>query len=124
MLSIGKIADVSYYFSRVADDIQHYLSLEGEAPGVWTGAVAEELGLAGVADPEVFGRILAGCDPHTGETLGVSAKRRLLGFDLCFRAPKSVSVLAGLGDPDTVAVTHRCHHEAVSEALAFMERHG
>src|SRR5205085_5486022 len=47
-----------------------------------------------------------------------------LCFDLCFRAPKSVSVLAGLGDPDTVAVVHRAHADAVDAALGFLERHG
>ncbi len=43
--------------------------------------------------------VLAGHDPSTGTRLGQPHK--VPGYDLTFRAPKSVSVLFGLGDPDT-----------------------
>ena len=45
------------------------------------------------------------------------------GFDLTFRAPKSVSVLYALGDPDTVtAEVVAAHETAVDAAVAHLER--
>ena len=45
------------------------------------------------------------------------------GFDLTFRAPKSVSVLFGLGDPDTARQVRDAHDQAVEAALEWAERH-
>jgi hypothetical protein len=45
------------------------------------------------------------------------------GFDLTFSAPKSVSVLWGLSDPDVSRAVHRAHDAAVADALGYLERH-
>lgn len=46
----------------------------------------------------------------------------MAGFDLTFRAPKSVSILAGLGDLDTVWAVRAAHESAVDAAFAYLER--
>jgi conjugative relaxase-like TrwC/TraI family protein len=47
---------------------------------------------------------------------------RVVGFDLTFSAPKSVSVLFGLGEPELRAAVRRAHDRAVREALGYVER--
>jgi conjugative relaxase-like TrwC/TraI family protein len=41
------------------------------------------------------------------------------GFDLTFSAPKSVSLLYGLSDPD---VSRTVHADAVAQTLGYLER--
>jgi conjugative relaxase-like TrwC/TraI family protein len=48
--------------------------------------------------------------------------RRVPGFDLTFSAPKSVSVLFGVGDDGMRAAIQDAHDQAVREALAYVER--
>jgi len=108
VLSIGKLVDPNYYLDKVADGVSAYYSLQGEAPGQWIGQGAARLGVEGQVDGEQLKAILGASDPATGDPLGAGWNRKNVGFDLCFRAPKSVSVLAGLGDSDTVAVIHAC----------------
>ena len=40
---------------------------QGESPGWWTGALAEQTGLTGVAEDEAVQRLFAGQDPLSGE---------------------------------------------------------
>ncbi len=122
MLSIGKLVDPDYYLDKVADGVEAYYSLRGESAGRWLGRGATRLGLDGQVEGAQLKAILDGSDAATGESLGAGANRKNMGFDLCFRAPKSVSVLAGLGDPDTVAAIHACHDRAVVAALEYLER--
>ncbi|WP_371133986.1 relaxase domain-containing protein, partial [Brevundimonas sp.] len=56
-------------------------------------------GLEGEVDADTLRAVIAGDDPATGTRLA-SNNRKIVGWDLCFRAPKSVSLLFGLGDPD------------------------
>jgi conjugative relaxase-like TrwC/TraI family protein len=123
VLSIGKLVDAGYYLDRVASGVEDYYTLKGEAPGVWLGQGAAELGLSGRVQAEDLRVVLAGFDPETGASLGLPANRRVGGYDLCFRAPKSVSVLAGLGDADTAGVVRACHDEAVAAAFGYLEHH-
>jgi conjugative relaxase-like TrwC/TraI family protein len=44
------------------------------------------------------------------------------GFDLTFKAPKSVSILFGIGDRALAGALRECHEEAVAEALDYLER--
>ena len=46
----------------------------------------------------------------------------MAGFDLTFSAPKSVSVLFGLGDEEIRARVREAHDVAVSEAVGHLER--
>ncbi len=72
---------------------------------------------------EALRDVLAGLDPRSGESLRRAGSRvRLGGFDLTFSAPKSVSVLFGLGGPEMEAAVRAAHDRAVIEALGYLER--
>ena len=74
---------------------------DGEIPGVWAGTQAARFGLSGDVEAEHLERLLTGCDPHTGATLGQALVDRTLtdgrviravsGFDATVSAPKSLS---------------------------------
>jgi hypothetical protein len=69
--------------------------------------------------PEDLRAILDGLDPRTGETL--VGYRKNSGFDLTLSAPKSVSLLWGLGDRATAEQVVAAHDQAVLAALAYLE---
>ena len=114
--------------------------------------IAEGLVAAGdeVTESQLQVLIGQGRDPVTGEALGraypvyggtpdpktarhareeassadeATARRRAVaGYDFTFSIPKSASVLWGIADATTQARIVRAHHEAVAEAVAFLER--
>ena len=110
---------------------QYLSQAPGEVPGVWSGAQAAQLGLAGEVGAEALQAVLESRDPVTGTRLGMplvdrytkdgSLIRAVAGFDATFSAPKSVSVLWALtGDDRILAV----HDQAVAVALAHLGRYG
>ncbi len=128
MLSIGKlgVGQADYYLEAVGQGVEDYYAGAGEAPGSWAGSAAGELELsAGRVEGELLHRVLAGEDPKTGEALaGSRGGVRVPGFDLTFSAPKSVSVLFGLGDAEVSREVRGAHEAAVAGALGYMERQG
>ena len=75
-----------------------------EARGEWIGAAARELGAATArSTATALRRVLAGVHPATAAPLRRAGPTRVAGFDLTFSAPKSVSVLFGVGDADAAA---------------------
>ena len=54
--------------------------------------------------------------------LGSRVDVRLPGLDFCLSAPKSVSVLYALSDPDTSAAVRAAHQTAVAAAVEHLER--
>jgi hypothetical protein len=121
MLSTGKIAAgpkaARYYTEQVAQGRDDYYSGEGEEPGKWVGSAAASLGLSGEVDDERFANLLAGAGLRKPPREGAIA-----GFDLTFRAPKSVSLLWGVGSPELTAQLRAGHDQAVSEGLGYLER--
>jgi conjugative relaxase-like TrwC/TraI family protein len=112
-----------YYLDSVADGIEDYYSGHGEARGEWVGEGCTALDLTGDVDAEHLARVLAGLDPQSGEPLLRRPRtKRVPGFDLTFSAPKSVSVLWGLGNHDTAAKVRAAHDDAVAAALGWLER--
>jgi conjugative relaxase-like TrwC/TraI family protein len=91
MLNIGKLAHggAEYYLTTVATSVEAYYTGAGEAPGRWLGSSAARLGLDGLVSAETLRTALAGADPVDGQPL-VGHGRTVPGFDLTFRAPKSV----------------------------------
>ena len=134
MLSIGKLgADQARYYldqaqgrvdivDSVADGIEDYYAGGAEARGEWVGAAARELGLHGRVEGEALRRVLAGLDPLDGSSLrSSSSPARLGGFDLTFSAPKSVSVLFGVGDEELRRRVRAAHDAATRAAVGYLE---
>jgi conjugative relaxase-like TrwC/TraI family protein len=134
-LSIGKLAagQAQYYLDQaegrvdviasVGDGIEDYYESGAEARGEWLGAARRSLGLAGGVDGEALRRVLHGDDPRSGEPLRDSRVRtKVAGFDLTFSAPKSVSVVFGVGDSDVSSAVRQAHERAVGEAFGYLER--
>jgi conjugative relaxase-like TrwC/TraI family protein len=109
----------------VAEGHEEYYTGAGESPGTWLGAGTDDLGLAGPVRPEALAAILAGISPGIGADLGLIRRSgtRVGGFDLTFSAPKSVSLLYALGSPVHSGAVRAAHDRAVTEGLAYLERH-
>jgi conjugative relaxase-like TrwC/TraI family protein len=127
VLSIGKLVAGAedYYLSMVAGGREEYYTGTGESPGTWLGSGAADLGLDGEVTPEDLRAILAGVAPGSGTELGLRRRSgtRVAGFDLTFSAPKSISLLYALGSPEQAAAARSAHERAVTEGLAYLERH-
>jgi conjugative relaxase-like TrwC/TraI family protein len=127
MLSIGKLAAgpdaARYYEEAVGRGREDYYADEGETPGHWAADGAALLGLQGAVEDGQLGLLLAGEEPTTGALLGRPiAQGQVAGFDLTFKAPKSVSILFGVGEPELARALRECHETAVGEALGYLER--
>src|SRR3954447_23499006 len=109
MLSIGKLAtgQADYYLqqadgrvdraSSVATGVEDYYVGGPEAAGQWLGGGTAALGLRGRVGDRELRRGPAGTHPETEIALRATRGARVPGFDLTFSAPKSVSVLFGIG---------------------------
>ena len=126
VVSIGAVAapaqGASYYERDgyyAKDDPAH------REVSAWAGRGAEDLGLTGPVDPEVFKAVLEGHVPDgSGRKLGRRRKDGVLehrpGRDLTFSAPKSVSLAALVGGDARVV---EAHDRAVERTLAWVEGH-
>ena len=126
MLSIGKLTPgrAAYYTDQLPGGRdEYYTSGEHEATAVWLGSATGRLQLEAAVGPEQFGRLLDAVHPTSGEPLGVprTTARRLAGFDLCFSAPKSVSVAWALAPLEVAARIAACHDRAVAEVIEVFE---
>ncbi|MAT70342.1 MAG: hypothetical protein CMJ58_12555 [Planctomycetaceae bacterium] len=123
MLSIAPIGGAAYYLDLARED---YYALGGEPPGRWAGAGAEKLGLAdrSKVSRDHLRAVLEGCSPENPEVSLVQrqeGRQRQPGWDLCFSAPKSVSVLWSQADPQTRAEMQQAHDRAVRDTLAYLD---
>jgi conjugative relaxase-like TrwC/TraI family protein len=130
MLWITPIRDVDYYTQKAAgcrdDPLDYYLGRK-EAPGRWAGAGSERLGLSGGLTREdmdgafrwlIEGGILPGEHQRASQR-----EHTTPGFDLTMSAPKSVSLLAGLGDAHVSAAARDAHSAAVAAGIEYFEAH-
>ena len=125
MLSIGALTSAAQgasYYERdgyyARDDPEH------KAASAWYGKGAEELGLKGPVDPEVFRQVLEGRVPDGSDTrLGRRGKDGEIlhrpGRDLTFSAPKSVSIAALVGGDGRIV---EAHDRAVKATLDWVEK--
>ena len=125
MLSIGALTSAAQgasYYERdgyyAKDDPEH------RAASGWFGKGAEDLGLKGPVDPEVFRQVLEGKVPDgSGTELGRRGKDGEIlhrpGRDLTFSAPKSVSLAALVGGDARIV---EAHDRAVKATLAWVEK--
>ncbi len=128
MLSIAKLRTGAqrYYLETVARGREEYYTGAGESPGVWIGAGCRDLALAGEVTPEALHLVLGASSPVDGQPLfssHIPPERRVAGFDLTFSAPKSVSLLYGLGSDAVASQVREAHHCAVADAISYLESH-
>jgi conjugative relaxase-like TrwC/TraI family protein len=72
-------------------------------------------------DPgELFGEAFVGAWQHRGKRVN----ERVQAFDHCFSSPKSVSLLAAGGGPQTRRLLAEGRAEALTVAIGYLERHG
>ncbi|EAA4815484.1 TPA: relaxase domain-containing protein [Shigella flexneri] len=84
----------------------------------WAGQGAEQLGLQGSVDKDVFTRLLEGRLPDGADLSRMQdgSNRHRPGYDLTFSAPKSVSMMAMLGGDKRLIEAH-------NQAVDFAVRH-
>lgn len=130
VLSIGKLSagQARYYLEQgetrvdavgsIGDGVEEYYAGGAEARGTWIGTGGMSLGISGPVDGDALRRVLAGLDPYEGSPLRSSSSAvRVAGFDLTFSAPKSVSVLFGIGDRELRGAVRAAHDRAALEAV-------
>src|SRR5690606_26143061 len=111
-----------------AQSLDDYYTGAGEVDGTWVGGGAERLDLGGKVLGDDLRAVLAGIRPGTG---GLSPNgtainphpRRVPGFDLTFKAPKSASVLYAVSDdPRVQGAVIEAGETALRAAVAWLER--
>jgi conjugative relaxase-like TrwC/TraI family protein len=122
VLSISKFSaapdPAAYYLEVIANGRDDYYLESGEAQGRWIGGGASRLGLSGEVDAAALRAVLEGRDPSGASLVGW---RRVTGFDLTLSAPKSVSLLWGLGDERLAGQVVAAHDVAVAAAVQYLE---
>jgi conjugative relaxase-like TrwC/TraI family protein len=131
MLTIRAMSDGRGYSSRHLEHSDYYTERE-HVVGRWYGQGAEILGIKGEVKAEDFESIRQGLDPETGDFLrqrrsadrvaadGTTQSHGRHLFDFTISAPKSVSVMADLGNDKRLIGAHQ---RAVFEALRELEAH-
>lgn len=139
MVGVTKIqrGNAGYWLAAVAEGGEDYYTKPGEAPGEWVGELADELGLHGQVDATGYSAILEGRNPHDGTTLVARPDTRfrerpdgtqkrvepVLGYDVRFSAPKSVSLLYAFGSESVRERIVAVMNEAVRQGVAHLEQH-
>lgn len=126
MVSPGRVTagNLEYYSSQVADGAEEYFSGCGIAQATWIGALAPELGVSGRVEPEQFRQVMAGFRPGEATTLAQQfARRKVLGIDMVFSAPKSVSVMWVLAPAEVRRAIEDAHDQALLSTFAMIEEH-
>jgi conjugative relaxase-like TrwC/TraI family protein len=133
VLSLGKLArgQADYYLRQarrrvdrrasVASGVEDYYLGGPEAIGEWMGGLARSVGVSGAVGESELRSVLDGRSPASGDLL-TRRHLKVPGFDLTFSAPKSVSILFGIGDERVRRAVKDAHRAAVGDAFAYLER--
>lgn len=106
MMSIAQVRSAGSAGNYYTDKDNYYvLGSMGER---WAGRGAEQLGLQGSVDKDVFTRLLEGKLPDGADLSRMQdgSNKHRPGYDLTFSAPKSVSVMAMLGGDKRLIDAH------------------
>ena len=122
MLRLAKLTDAEYVLEQVAGGLEDYYLGAGEAPGVWSGRLAGQLGLVGVVEADGLRALIDRQHPASGEVLGGSKQATVRAIDATFSAPKSVSLLWAFAGLEVAAVVSIAHVEGLEAALGFAEQ--
>ncbi|WP_141068793.1 MobF family relaxase, partial [Escherichia coli] len=118
MMSIAQVRSAGSAGNYYTDKDNYYvLGSMGER---WAGQGAEQLGLQGNVDKDVFTRLLEGRLPDGADLSRMQdgRNRHRPGYDLTFSAPKSVSMMAMLGGDKRLI---EAHNQAVDFAVRQVE---
>lgn len=118
MMSIAQVRSAGSAGNYYTDKDNYYvLGSMGER---WAGQGAEQLGLQGSVDKDVFTRLLEGRLPDGAglSRMQDGRNRHRPGYDLTFSAPKSVSMMAMLGGDKRLI---EAHNQAVDFAVRQVE---
>jgi conjugative relaxase-like TrwC/TraI family protein len=98
---------------------EDYYTKGQEAPGLWHGKAAALLGLSGRVEHDAFVALVENRHPATGKRLTPRTKaERIVGYDLTFNAPKSLSVLHAFTQDEGLLQAFR---SAVAATMAEIE---
>lgn len=118
--TIAAGTSAGYYLAQS----EYYLG-GSEPPGIWI-ATGAGFGIVdgGTVERELFERLHAATDPGGKTLLSNGGKRidRVLGYDMTFSAPKSVSVLWALCDEELRGRIEAVQAEAVKAAVRVLEK--
>ena len=121
MLGIGKLAaGAEDYYLAITQGIEDYY-VGIEAPGQWIASSSRLLGLDGEVDPDDLRAVFDGRNPVDDTDLITAANRRVVAFDLSYKADKTVSLLHAWGGPEVAARVEAAHSRAVASSLAYLE---
>ena len=130
MLRITKMAPGgwAYYARDVAVGLDDYYGGHGEEPGTWMGRGAVMAGVGGRVEVEQLGRLFGqGRHPLSGEALGCAWDHHdtdvVAGYSVSLSAPKTVSLLWGLGDRRLSQEVRSAHDAAVAATVEYLEEH-
>ncbi|EOZ8335811.1 conjugative transfer relaxase/helicase TraI [Escherichia coli] len=118
MMSIAQVRSAGSAGNYYTDKDNYYvLGSMGER---WASQGAEQLGLQGSVDKDVFTRLLEGRLPDGADLSRMQdgRNRHRPGYDLTFSAPKSVSMMAMLGGDKRLI---EAHNQAVDFAVRQVE---
>lgn len=118
--SIGKGTRADYYLRR-----SEYYTAGREPAGIWlTSSSRLGLTVGRQVDPTLFANLHEGLDLE-GKRLPSNdggKPDRVSGYDLTLSAPKSVSMVYALADPETRAAIERAQLEASKAVIAMLDR--
>ncbi|HFW4715460.1 TPA: conjugative transfer relaxase/helicase TraI [Salmonella enterica subsp. enterica serovar Birkenhead] len=118
MMSIAQVRSAGSAGNYYTDRDNYYVL--GSMEERWAGKGAEQLGLQGSVDKDVFTRILEGRLPDGSDLSRMQdgSNKHRPGYDLTFSAPKSVSMMAMLGGDKRLI---EAHNQAVDFAVRQVE---
>lgn len=129
MLSIKliKVGSEDYYLDLAAED---YYFNGGEPPGKWIGSGCKFFDLAKIVQRDEFKRIFNGFHPKPAPddsdipqalVQNAGKENRRAGWDLCFSAPKSVSIIWSQSSEEMQRRIQDLHHQAITDTFTFLE---
>ncbi|EBV6971262.1 conjugative transfer relaxase/helicase TraI [Salmonella enterica subsp. enterica serovar Gaminara] len=118
MMSIAQVRSAGSAAGYYSDRDNYYVL--GSMEERWAGKGAEQLGLQGAVDKDVFTRVLEGRLPDGADLSRQQdgSNKHRPGYDLTFSAPKSVSLMAMLAGDKRLT---EAHNQAVDIAVRQVE---
>ncbi|NEQ50490.1 MAG: relaxase domain-containing protein [Leptolyngbya sp. SIO3F4] len=102
--------------------VKDYYDNDVDRSGRWLGSGATSFGLTGDVNKKDWGKIWKGYSAN-GQKLvsNAGAENRVKGHDITLSAPKSVSILFGVGDENLRATIEEAQQKASEDAMRYLE---